>query len=396
MLTSHYIQALLGIKDADAVKVEKRSHEPVIDIWITLKRDIHQCPVCHELTDTVHDYRMHVVKGPPLGEHLLLFHYRKKRYVCTQCGKRFDESNSFVPKYHRMSSELIGFILKELKSTSSIVSIADRCHVSPFTVCRILNYIAPCTPRLPEVLSIDEFKGNTEAGKYQCIITDPQNHRVIEILAGREAHHLSAFFSSFTREERARVKVVVIDMWKPYLDMVQAYFKNAILVIDRFHYVRQVLWTFDKIRREEQHRFSTDRRRYFKRSKKLLWARFNNLSRDNQLAVEVMLAASHRLRTAYLLKEKFFEFIDASSLEEAKRKLKAWYLYVASCDLPEFERCFQTISRWQEGILNSFKVPFSNGYTEGVNNKIKVLKRNAFGVKNYNRFRTRILYMMSG
>ena len=113
------------------------------------------------------------------------------------------------------------------------------------------------------------------------------------------------------------------------------------------------------------------------------------------MAVEVMLSTSELLRNAYLLKNKFMEFVDSTSLDEAKQKLNAWYLYVATCKLPEFDYCLGTISRWQDGILNSFSVPFTNGYTEGVNNKIKVLKRNAFGVRNFERFRSRILYMMA-
>lgn len=183
-------------------------------------------------------------------------------------------------------------------------------------------------------------------------------------------------------------------MWKPYADVAQAYFKNAIVVVDRFHYVRQVMWAFDKVRREEQKKFSKERRRYFKKSKKLLWARFFNLSRENQQAVEVMLNLSPKLKEAYLLKEKFMEFVDASDFDDAKKKLKAWCLYVSVSNLPEFNYCFRTINRWQDNILNSFKIPYTNAYTEGVNNKIKVLKRNAFGLRNFNRLRARILYMM--
>ena len=70
-------------------------------------------------------------------------------------------------------------------------------------------------------------------------------------------------------------------------------------------------------------------------------------------------------------------------------------MHVASCNLPEFNRCMETIVAWQDEILNSFKVPYTNGYTEGVNNKIKVLKRVSYGVKNFFRFRQRILHMMS-
>lgn len=396
MLSSNYIEALLGIKDVIVTKIENRSDEFITDIWLELKRDIHECPRCHDLTETIHDYRIHTVKGPPWGGRAILLHYRKRRYICTSCGKRFDEINSFVPRYHRMSSELVAYIIRELKNTHSLKSISARCNVSVFTVTRLFNFIAPQAVRLPEVLSIDEFKGNTWAGKYQCILTDPKNHRVLDILPGREIHHLSGYFASFSQEERSKVKVVVTDMWKAYQDMAKAYFKNAILVIDRFHYIRQVVWAFDRIRKDEQRKFHAGRRKYFKRSKKLLWSRFKNLNEENKDAVEVMLSLSPKLKTAYLLKEKFMEFVDSASFDEAKQKLHAWYLFVASSDLPEFNYCFETISRWQDCILNSFKVPYTNGYTEGVNNKIKVLKRNAFGVRNFERFRTRILYMMAG
>jgi transposase len=111
--------------------------------------------------------------------------------------------------------------------------------------------------------------------------------------------------------------------------------------------------------------------------------------------VEIMLQTSTRLRDAYLLKEKFYEFVDSKDLNEAKEKLAAWYLYIGVCKIPEFDECLKTISNWERYILNSFKCTYTNGFTEGVNNKIKVLKRNAYGVKNFERFRTRILHVMA-
>ena len=188
--------------------------------------------------------------------------------------------------------------MKELKSTASRSSVAAKCNVSVYTVARIFNFISPGKPKLPEVLAIDEFKGNAETGKYQCILTDPKNRKVLDILPGREAsHHLSSYFFSFPREERAKVKVIVIDMWKPYADMAKTYFKNAIVVIDRFHYIRQVLWAFDKVRRDEQHKFSRERRRYFKKgAKSSTRAKIFRLNEENKQAVEVMLSLSPRLK----------------------------------------------------------------------------------------------------
>jgi transposase len=291
-----------------------------------------------------------------------------------------------------MSSRLVEFIVSELKNTYSMTSIAIKANVSVPTICRVFKYVSYTNTRLPKVLSIDEFKGNAEA-KYQCIITDPHNKRVFDILKSRESHELSSYFKRFNN--RGEVRYFVMDMWKPYKDIAETYFKNATIVIDKYHFIRQVLWAFERVRKSEQKKFANERRIYFKRSKKLLLKRMNQLKEDEKSAVETMLRASSKLKEAYLLKEKFYEFIDSRDLTEAKKKLAAWYLYIGVCKVPEFNECLKTISNWEKYILNSFICPYTNGYTEGVNNKIKVLKRNAYGVRNFERFRNRILHTMA-
>ena len=75
--------------------------------------------------------------------------------------------------------------------------------------------------------------------------------------------------------------------------------------------------------------------------------------------------------------------------------MNEWILNAQNSGLPDFEKCADTMRNWCSGILNSFSVPYTNGFTEGCNNKIKVLKRNAYGYKNFNRFRNRILHIFS-
>lgn len=108
-----------------------------------------------------------------------------------------------------------------------------------------------------------------------------------------------------------------------------------------------------------------------------------------------MLQISERLRHAYLLKNEFYKFMDCKNSYDAKKQLGKWNMMVSVYDLPEFKDCFNTFTNWQKEILNSFDCPYTNGYTEDVNNKIKVLKRNAYGARNFNRFRNRILHMMA-
>lgn len=395
MLSTYCIEELFGIKDAIIQNIEKNSQKHEIHIFFELERNIVTCPQCKELTMDVHDYRTQIIKGPPLGSQKLLFHYRKRRYFCSHCGKRFYEPNSFVPRYHRMTYSLEIHILDQLRQCHSVKSIANQCNVSPFTVNRLFSFLSFSKPNLPRVLGIDEFRGNAGGEKFQCIFTDPEKHKVLDILPGRQSHHLSHYFSSFSKEERSKVEIVVMDMTHYYRDLAQSYFPKAMIVADRFHYLRLVYWAFDKVRIEEQHKLHPQRRRYFKRSKALLWKRRSKLKEDDLGAVEVMLRISPRLAQAYLLKERFLDFLDSRNVSQAKQQLALWFALVDSSGLDEFKRCRETLFNWITPVLNSFATPYTNGFTEGSNNKIKVLKRNAYGLRNFQRMRSRILYMFA-
>lgn len=112
-------------------------------------------------------------------------------------------------------------------------------------------------------------------------------------------------------------------------------------------------------------------------------------------AINSMMYISDELRAAYHLKEAFYEVLDAPNRAIAKRLMSDWILSAQDSGIPEYHSCSNTLINWQTGILNSFDVPYSNGFTEGCNNKIKVLKRNAYGYRNFERFRKRILHMFA-
>lgn len=388
---NNYIEKLLGIKGVILKNIEENSNSITITFKLEVKE--HTCPCCGAITTRIHDYRVQTIKEVPMfGKHTY-FKYYKRRYVCSSCNKRFYEDANFVPRYHRMTSRLVSYIVTKMRNIYSMTSIAKECNVSVPTVTRVFNYVNFSFKNLPSVLSIDEFKGNAGKHKYQCILTDPKNKRVLDILEGRELHILTDYFKKF--KDRKNVKYFVMDMWQPYKDIAETYFKNATIVIDKYHFIRHVIWAFERVRKSEQKKFAAVRRKYFKRSRFLLLKRMKNLNEEEIQAVEVMLKTSSKLQDAYMLKEKFYDFIDSTDLESAKQNLKAWYLFVSTCDVPEFDTCVKTINNWEKYILNSFTCNYTNGYTEGINNKIKVLKRNAYGVKNFDRFRNRILHVMN-
>lgn len=108
-----------------------------------------------------------------------------------------------------------------------------------------------------------------------------------------------------------------------------------------------------------------------------------------------MLNISYDLYEAYTLKEAFFEIFEQENTENMINLFKDWIHYATSSNLPKFKDCAKTFSNWYNEIINSFCFPYTNAFTEGCNNKIKVLKRNAYGYRNFHRFRNRILHMFN-
>ena len=182
-------------------------------------------------------------------------------------------------------------------------------------------------------------------------------------------------------------------MWGTYYDLSKTFFKNAIPIIDKYHFIRQVVWAFEAVRKQEQKKFGKSHRIYFKRSRTLLIRKYDYLKEEEKQQVNVMLSTSVNLSSAYFLKEKFLKATKAACKADAKILLNEWISFALSSGLPQFVNCAKTYSNWLVPILNSFDFHYTNAFTEGCNNKIKILKRNAYGYRNFRRFRNRILHM---
>ena len=392
MLYTHFTEELVGLQDL--IISEIKEADRTIHIFGTVKRQNHKCPCCGELTDKVHDYREQIIKDIPAFGKQICIHLKKRRYRCC-CGKRFYEKNCFLPRYHRMTNRLSAYIINKLRNEVSFTSVAREVNLSAPTVMRVFDLVAYSFSKLPTALSIDEFKGNTGGEKYQCIITDSVNKRVLDILPKRYEDYLSTYFHRFKKEERDEVKLFVSDMWKPYASLASNKFSKATQVVDKYHWIRQVFWAFDGVRKDVQKTLGKEYRLCFKHSRKLLFKRFDTLNDDQKLQVNAMLYVSPSLCTAHFYKEDFLKILDCQDRESAKLALSDWIHSAYDCGIERFKKCAQTMINWSTGILNSFSYPVTNGFTEGCNNKIKVLKRNAYGYQNFNRFRNRILHMFS-
>ena len=386
MLKKNYTAKLLDLEDVLVTNVENVSEG--IHIYIELPRKEHTCPFCGAVTDRVHDYRMQTIKDIPLAKKTFL-HLRKRRYRC-ECGKRFFENNTFLPRYYRVTSRLVAEIIRAFENVVSAKEIGCRFNVSGTTAMRYFRCVNFKPKELPEVISLDEFKGNSGGEKYNSIVADPQNHRVIDILPNRYENDLIQYFSQF--ESRKNVKYFVCDMNPHFRRVGRICFPNAEIVADRYHVIRQVYWAMERVRKIEQDKLSAAFRKYFKRSKALLMKPTEKLEDEEADRLALMFEIAPRLATAYRLKTEFLAVIRSGSSAEGKHRLADWLLAAETMDLPEFQNCTKAFHNWSNEILNSMDVPWSNGFIEGCNNKTKVLKRVCYGMRNFRNFRNRILF----
>ena len=390
MLSANDTKKLLGIEDAEIKQVEE--YEGVLRVYVEKKRELQTCPICGLATDRVHDYRQQNVKDiSSFGRRVVLV-VRKRRYRCS-CGKCFLERYSFLPRYHRMTRRLVASVIEQLSQSVTYSHVAALTNLSVTSVIRIFDTVVyPQPTRLPRTFAIDEFRGNLGREKYQCILTDVESGRVLDILPSRTGYQLTSYLSG---KDKQSTEYVISDLAAVFVQLLCNWFPKAKHCADKYHVTRLVVWALEEVRKQVQKNFRADYRRYFKRSRSLLLSPYDTLNDEEKQQLNIMLYASADLSSAYFLKERFFELKKADSPQDYRLALGKWIANAESSHLSRFNTCAKTFREVFDSICNAFDSGFTNGFTEGCNNKIKVLKRISYGLRNFKRARNRILHIFS-
>ena len=284
-------------------------------------------------------------------------------------------------------------IFRLLHEGLNYTTIARACHVSATTVIRYCSLISISRPKeLPTVLGIDEFRGNAAGQKYRVILTEPDSHHIIDVLPKKDTNALCRYFASYSRKARQKVRFIVMDMSPQFRLVMETLFPHAHIVCDRYHVCRLVDWAVERVRKREQKKLV----RYsamLKSNKRILMKHPGRLTDTELIKLEEILRVSDDLRKAYKLKQEFIHIFERQGKERITYHLEWWLKSVKTAQLTEFRNFSTSFVSWKGQITNAFLLPFSNGYTEGCNNKIKVLKRISYGLRHFGRFRTRILLL---
>jgi len=239
-------------------------------------------------------------------------------------------------------------------------------------------------------LGIDEIairKGH----RYATVFYDLDRREVIGLVASRRERAVSGFLRRWGKARCRGVQAVCMDLWAPYLNAVRRHLKRAEVVFDKFHVYTYLSGAIEEVRRHEQGIAQGDMAKLLKGSR-WLWLRTpGTLKRKQQYTLAEIMRVNRRLARAYVLREDFEGFYECQDVEEASRFLTAWTARCARSGLEPFIRLAQRLRRWSTGILAYFRHRITNAVSEGLNNKIKVLKRRAYGFHDLRYFMLKIL-----
>ncbi|WP_374187998.1 ISL3 family transposase [Streptococcus pneumoniae] len=408
----HFITKLLDIKDTNTQIIDVVNRDSHKEIIAKLDYDAPSCPECGSQMkkyDFQKPSKIPYLETTGMPTRILL---RKRRFKCYHCSKMMVAETSIVKKNHQIPRIINQKIAQKLIEKISMTDIAHQLSISTSTVIRKLNdFHFECNFRnLPEIMSwdVETVRGVTVSigrWKMSFIAQDFEKLDIITVLEGRTQAIIRNHFLRYDRVVRCRVKIITMDMFSPYYDLARQLFPCAKIVLDRFHIVQHLSRAMSRMRVQIMNQFHRKSheykaiKRYWKLiqqdSRKLSDKRFYRptfrMHLTNKEILDKLLSYSQDLKHHYQLyqlllfhfqnkePEKFFGLIE-DNLKQVH---------------PLFQTVFKTFLKDKEKIVNALQLHYSNAKLEATNNLIKLIKRNAFGFRNFENFKKRIFIALN-
>ncbi|WP_148881078.1 ISL3 family transposase [Streptococcus sp. Marseille-P7376] len=403
----NFITNLLEIKDKNIIILDYKDSGTHKEILAKLDYPAPKCPHCQGKMAKYDFQKESKIPYLECAGYKTLIRLRKRRFRCQDCGKVAVAETSLVKKNHQIATIVNQKIAQKLIEKVPMTAIAENLAVSTSTVIRKLKEFKFKTDLsyLPEHMSWDEY--SFKKGKMSFIAQDFDSRKILAILDGRTQATIRNHFLRYSRQVRNGVKVITMDIFSPYHNLARQLFPCAKIVLDRFHIVQHLSRAMSRVRvqimnqlERKSHEYKA-LKRYWKLiqqdSRKLSDKRFYRptfrMHLTNQEILEKILSYSQELREHYELYQLLlFHF------QVQEKQADHFFGLIEeriACINPIFQTVFKTFLKDKDKIINALELPYSNAKLEATNNLIKVIKRNVFGFRNFDNFRTRILITLN-
>ena len=320
--------------------------------------------------------------------------------ACRRCGKVKRERLEFLADNPLYTKRFAYYVGRRCRS-STIKEVAAELHLDWGSVKELDKQymraqLAKAGTPAPKAIGIDEIsirKGHT----YRIVVSDLFRGRPIWFGGENRSEASMSKFYAWLGEKKSRgIRLAVMDMWKPFRTATEEHAPNAAILFDKFHVMRHLGDALDQVRKSEYARLTGKDRRFIKGQKYTLLSRHENLTLEGRRALKTLLAANKRLNTAYLLKESFDQLWGYKREGWARRFFDNWRAALKWQRLKPYEKFAEMIDRHWDGIAAYCKEEnkVSLGFVEGLNNKIRVIQRRAYGLRDEEYLRLKILTCM--
>ena len=390
-------------------------------LYVVLKHYDGQCPHCKSENLYVKEKVTSKVNHSLLSNRNLTVFVTKRRYLCRECHKTFVQPLSIVNKRSRISNQVKNNIVYDLFKMETLTAIAKRYDVSLMTVLRLLDNGIPYqkTGSFEGVICIDEFcfKHGNKDNKYPAVLSNPFDSSIIDIIESRTKPYLERYFSEIPIVKLYSVKYFISDMWEPYRNIKQRYFKNATHIVDLFHIVKAFNESITRIRmkilkdivlesdkKNKEYKFLKGNWKVFLMNRKKLEKikKVSKLTGVVYLLIDKVDACIKRyddLNEVYWNREEFIiGFKKVNFYKDAENLINFSINKFKGSLLPEVNELGRMFQNWKYEIINaavktSYGFRMTNAIAESNNNMIQTYIDMCYGINSFKRLRKRVLML---
>jgi transposase len=358
------------------------------------------CGCCGTPHRSFYDRKVRHIRDLSCGELRIYLAVEVRRVLCRQCGKVKQEKVPWLADNPFYTKRLAWYVGRRCRDTA-VKDVARELKLDWKTVKSLeKEYMREQLRRTgtpsPKAIGLDELsikKGHT----YRIVVSDLVRRRPIWFGGmDRSKQSLDLFYEWLEAKKAAGLKLVVMDMWRAFEQSTMEHAPQAAILYDKFHVMRHLSQALDTIRKQEYKRLAEQDRSFIKGQKYTLLSRKTNLTLEGRRALKKLLGANKRLNTAYLLKESFGQLWEYQTEGWARRFFENWKASLKWQRLKPYEDFAEMIERHWDGIAAYCQAEnkVSLGFVEGLNNKIRVIQRRAYGLRDEEYLRLKVLTCM--
>jgi len=382
------LSAMVGIPGIRVVQVAFEESAVLLSVESEIEHGI--CPRCGCTSHQVRVWYPRCIKDVPISGKACYLLWERRYFECVPCQTTFPEPLTFVDEKRNYTRRYEADIFEQVRQTTATY-VAAREGLTDTVVTRI--FVRQAQARLPECpvrgvrkLGIDEIAERKGRQAYDLLFYDLETGVPLDVLENRTQAELIRYLEALPEDIPASIDEVCIDMWRPYATAVLEQLPQATLVTDRFPVMKAVNQDLKSLKNTLKPDLPEDA----KACHYPLLKNAADLSETQQEVLDTVYDACPQLKEAHQLKEAFREVFDTDcTVAQGAEAVQDWIEKAeqAGC----FTEAVKTIKNWFTSIVNYFRNRTTNGPAEGVNNKVKVIKRMAYGFRNFSTFRLRIL-----